>query len=402
MEEKIVNIFDFDGTLFRSPVPNPKLWDNSLIGKIHSTTDQSGLGWFQDIITLSHPYVPLYPEEKWYVAEVKEKVLESMKDPTAITVLLTGRTVQYQSMIKRIVDHAGLQFDEYGLKPGPEVTTLNFKIDFIAKLVSKYQPYRLVLWEDRPTHAEKFTIRLKQKFPYVDCRVIAVPSAETYLPQHLELELIQTLSLNSGNKMDYKEIISFAGVFLDDESCQLLKTRFPPIPGWTEHYHHMTVCLGPLSSNQSLSLGTNLIGTEVVLDVIALGQDRKAYAVQVKGFPSTNIIPHITMCTAPDSKPKFSNHIPNWKPISDPFTIKGKFIEQKKFIAERNPVPNRKTGATGKKVNIGRLIAELTTKKGKEIVDGVKVVLKWMEDNRIENSDENILQMKNFIITNLL
>jgi len=77
-------------------------------------------------------------------------------------------------------------------------------------------------------------------------------------------------------------------------------------------------------------------------------------------------------------------------------------LNKKKFIAERNPVPNRKTGATGKKVNIGRLIAELTTKKGKEIVDGVKVVLKWMEDNRIENSDENILQMKNFIITNLL
>jgi hypothetical protein len=335
MEEKIVNIFDFDGTLFRSLAPNPKLWDSSLIGKIHSTTDQHGLGWFQDLITLSHPYVPMYPEEKWFVAEVKEKVLESMQDPTAITVLLTGRSVQYREMIERMVTHAGLVFDEYGLKPGPQVTTMNFKIDFIAKLVSKYQPYRVVLYEDRPAHAEKFKITLKQKFPYVDCRVILVPSAETYLSQTLEVQLIETLTKNSGNKLSYKETIVFTGIFLDDESSELLKKRFPPIPGWVEHYHHMTVCLGPLSANRTLSLGTYVLGTEVVLDVIGLGQDKRAYAAQVKGFPSTNTVPHITMCIAPDLTPKYSNEINDWKPIKTPFTIKGIIIEQKNLYLKK-------------------------------------------------------------------
>ncbi len=37
-----LNIFDFDGTLFRSPEPNPMLWSKDTLGKLLSTPHQQG------------------------------------------------------------------------------------------------------------------------------------------------------------------------------------------------------------------------------------------------------------------------------------------------------------------------------------------------------------------------
>lgn len=380
--------------------PNPQVWDLSLIGKIKSTADQNGLAWFQDIITLSTPYVPESPSEEWFVGEVKEQVLESMKDPNCITVLLTGRTEKYLNIINRIISTAGLKFDEMGLKPGPEVTTMNFKIDFITQLVKKYQPFRICLWEDRPSHAEKFKVSLKQRFPYLDTQVIKVDPGETYLPVEQECEIIRILSKNTGNNIYYKENVVFTGVIINEESRTVLKSEFPPIPGWTQHYHHMTICLGPLDSNKTLELSPSVIGTEVTLQVIGVGKDKNAYAVEVKGFPSTNRRPHITMCVAPDLSPKYSNDIINWQPIKKPFTVKGKIVEQIRYVAVKNSAPpknNNKPTTKGKKLNIGKLIGEITTRKGKDIVDGVKIVMKWMEANNIENSEDNLVAIKKFI-----
>jgi hypothetical protein len=401
MELRILNIFDFDGTLFRSPAPNPQIWDSSLIGKIKSAIDQSGLGWFQDVVTLSPPYVPEHPTDEWYVSDIKQQVLDSMNDPACVTVLLTGRSVKYLEIIKNLIAPAGLVFDEMGLKPGPEVTTMDFKVQFIATMVTKYQPFRLCLWEDRPQHAEKFRVTLKQRFPYIDSQVIMVDSAETYLPVEKEIEIIEVLTKNSGNAIHYKENVVFTGVMIDEESCSLLKAEFPPISGWTPYYHHMTICLGPLSSNKVLNLSSDVIGTEVTLQVVAVGRDRNAYAVEVKGFPSMNAKPHITLCVSPELSPKCSNDILDWKPIKKPFTIKGKIVEQIRYVAVKPP-PKTKVTGKGKKLNIGKLIGELTGRKGKEIVDGVNTVLQWLQKNNIENSEDNLQIIKKFIYDNLL
>ena len=33
-KKTVVRIFDFDGTIFKSPLPSKKMWSNSLLGKI--------------------------------------------------------------------------------------------------------------------------------------------------------------------------------------------------------------------------------------------------------------------------------------------------------------------------------------------------------------------------------
>lgn len=35
-------VFDFDGTLFRSPEPNPRLWQGTFIGKLRETPSNKG------------------------------------------------------------------------------------------------------------------------------------------------------------------------------------------------------------------------------------------------------------------------------------------------------------------------------------------------------------------------
>lgn len=44
-----VNIFDFDGTLFRSPEPNFTKWSSEAVGKLKGHPRDRGLGWFQEV-----------------------------------------------------------------------------------------------------------------------------------------------------------------------------------------------------------------------------------------------------------------------------------------------------------------------------------------------------------------
>jgi hypothetical protein len=79
-------IYDFDSTLFNSPLPNPKLWTKSFMGKILSDCQ-----WFCDIRTLSDPYIPNVPGDEWWNDEILNKAKASLAESDTLTILLTGR-----------------------------------------------------------------------------------------------------------------------------------------------------------------------------------------------------------------------------------------------------------------------------------------------------------------------
>jgi hypothetical protein len=56
-DKKVLNIFDFDGTLFKSPLPNRLIFTSQAAGRV-----MSDCGWFWEPATLAHPYIPLYPD----------------------------------------------------------------------------------------------------------------------------------------------------------------------------------------------------------------------------------------------------------------------------------------------------------------------------------------------------
>ncbi|KAJ3204295.1 hypothetical protein HDU67_009655, partial [Dinochytrium kinnereticum] len=83
-------IFDFDSTLFRSPLPNPNLWAPEVLGTLISDC-----GWFVEPRTLRDPYIPASPDPSWWDLDVVKEVREAMRSASeqgdSIVTLLTGR-----------------------------------------------------------------------------------------------------------------------------------------------------------------------------------------------------------------------------------------------------------------------------------------------------------------------
>ena len=80
-------IFDFDSTLFRSPLPNRKLWHAELLGAL-----LADCSWFSDARTLSPPYIPDRPGLEWWDEDVVAAARAAIaRKSDTISVLMTGR-----------------------------------------------------------------------------------------------------------------------------------------------------------------------------------------------------------------------------------------------------------------------------------------------------------------------
>jgi len=234
----------------------------------------------------------------------------------------------------------------------------------------------------------------------LDWNIIHVdPPGETFLTRELEIELVQKLKETSKNQTELEEQVLYSGVILDDKSVALLKEHFPPLPGWTHLYHHMTICLGSLQKHNNSAV--HVVGSKVTLQVISVGQDHRAYAVEVAGYPSVNSRPHVTLCIAADSKPKYSNEIVEWRSLSKPITITGKVEEFKKIFVKKSS-RTHPTKQSAQKLNFGKLVVDNTTRKGKQVAEAVKAVTEWMEAQKIENSTANTKIVVDYILNNLL
>ena len=110
--------------------------------------------------------------------------------------------------------------------------------------------------------------------------------------------------------------ILYSAVVLDNESRYKLLTKLEEfIPSdWRVIAHHMTIKFGE---------GVDKVGEEVDLIVTHIGISDMVVAVKVKGYPSSNKIPHVTLAVNPDGgKPVMSNNIQQWEEIK-PFKISG-------------------------------------------------------------------------------
>ena len=124
----------------------------------------------------------------------------------------------------------------------------------------------------------------------------------------------------------YKESdVLYSCVLLDNASKNLLIERMDGMvhKDWQKYCEHMTINLGALKDKSSL-------GKKVMLTVTHFGFSNTNEAVKVKGFPSSNAIPHITVTVNPDGGlPKMSNEIVNWMEIKN-FDLIGVVTEIKR------------------------------------------------------------------------
>lgn len=106
---------------------------------------------------------------------------------------------------------------------------------------------------------------------------------------------------------------SYSGVVLFKKSQDELINQFwLNIPtGWKVYAHHMTIEL-----NKKVSFIKRIRAVELI--VTHIGITDKVLAVKVKGYPSANIHPHITLAVNPDEgKPSMSKDITNWAEVPE-------------------------------------------------------------------------------------
>ena len=130
-------------------------------------------------------------------------------------------------------------------------------------------------------------------------------------------ENIQRIKQMMGLVTEEKEKkVLYSAVVLDKDSRdELLDKLDEYIPSdWKKIAHHMTIKFGE---------GVDDVGEEVELTVTDIGISNMAIAAKVKGYTSSNKIPHVTLAVNPDGgKPVMSNKIEDWKKVK-PFKIKG-------------------------------------------------------------------------------
>ncbi|KAI1088596.1 hypothetical protein F5B19DRAFT_496247 [Rostrohypoxylon terebratum] len=164
-----IHVYDFDNTLFKTPLPNSKLWNTPTVGQLMSADIFINGGWWHDPRILSATGEGVETEEKrawdgWWNEKIVELVQLSMQQDDALTILLTGRSEKgFSQLIKRIVASKGLKFDIIGLKPavGPNnerfQSTMEFKQIFLKAVLGTYtSTNEMRIYEDRPKHVDGF------------------------------------------------------------------------------------------------------------------------------------------------------------------------------------------------------------------------------------------------------
>ena len=178
--QNILYIFDFDGTLFNSPMPNPKIW-KSEIGTVKGTKEQNGYGWFQDPETLSEDFI----KNSTFIPDIYNEAKDAQNSLDITTVLLTGRTKAFEPQILKICDRGDLIFDEYYFKPvNSTESTFDYKINTIKNLINKYTPTYVVFFDDREKEEKRIKSALSEL--NIDFDIHHVNTTDVYAPEDVE------------------------------------------------------------------------------------------------------------------------------------------------------------------------------------------------------------------------
>ncbi|KAJ3319324.1 hypothetical protein HDV06_006432 [Boothiomyces sp. JEL0866] len=187
---KKLAVFDFDSTLFKSPLPNPEIWSSRLLGKIISDCQ-----WFMDKRTLNHPYLPLVPGNEWWNLPIVEEAKRKLNSDEYLVIMMTGRRKDlFHDRLVQLCQSVGLNFDFYFLKENVDCqfpTTLDYKFDVLKTIFSTYQIEYVDLYDDRKGHVHKFKIFLENhSLPHTVHHVMTPKHEELYMHHDLEKELV--------------------------------------------------------------------------------------------------------------------------------------------------------------------------------------------------------------------
>jgi hypothetical protein len=294
-------IFDFDGTLFRSP-SEPALWKG---------------GWWGKEASLSPPCVPQTPEGDWWVSEVVSQARAAISDSSALSVLMTGRSADvFSSRVNELLSGAGLNFSQVLLSNSYD--TVSFKSGEILRILKETPSIKsVVIFDDRKSYLAKYS------------SLISEFNSEIKVETSLIRAASKGALCDESPPEDFEAPTKspFVGIFLTSESKGKLFERFP-----AEHDNiygeHVTVIFKPTREQLKDMKDLKLLGKKFDINVTGYAKNKMGQAVKVDvpgAVFSEGRIPHITISTAEGIKPVYSTELlqtEEVEPVSD-LTLSG-------------------------------------------------------------------------------
>lgn len=359
---KAIHVYDFDNTLFKTPLPNAKLWNGQTLGSLASPEIFVNGGWWHDSRILAATGDGAEREETrgwegWWNEKVVELVKLSMQQNDALAVMLTGRAERgFSDLLKRIVASKGLDFDMIGLKPavGPcnerFSSTMNFKQIFLESLMETYKHAEEIrVYEDRVKHVSGFrnffTDYNKRQEGYggkktrgpITAEVIHVAEISTNLDPVVEVAEIQHL-INSHNAMlrqktspkgrrgqgplVIKKTVFFTSyqVGKEDSKKLLSLSNFPHGNDLKVHANNIMIC--PRPCPQSILEKVGGMGATMKWKVTGTGCfENSIWAASVEPVPpaakyhTDNPSPLVVLAIRKGARPMDAGKIQNWQPV---------------------------------------------------------------------------------------
>lgn len=164
-----IHIFDFDGTLFRSP-EEPSWWSQRRYGY-----------WFSTETSLGMPFVPVKAPSDYWINNVVRDAKGSVGSMDTWAVLCTGRidTPSLRYRVAELLKQAGVDFDEVFLNDmGGK--TVSYKEKVLTKLLQQHpQVKKVQMWEDSQDNLDAIEAICARRGVAFEGHLITVPAVSS-------------------------------------------------------------------------------------------------------------------------------------------------------------------------------------------------------------------------------
>jgi hypothetical protein len=143
-----LSVFDFDGTLFKSP-DKPNGYEGN---------------WWASKESLNEPTVPKNAPDQFWNLDIVSAARKELSDPKNYVIMLTGRIDQFfEDRINELLKQRKLNFRLVGLNEFG-MDTAEFKINKINQILKKYPSIKNIeMWEDEPEKVSIYKAEFKDK-----------------------------------------------------------------------------------------------------------------------------------------------------------------------------------------------------------------------------------------------
>ncbi|KAK5113518.1 hypothetical protein LTR62_003387 [Meristemomyces frigidus] len=365
-----IHVYDFDNTLFASPLPNRQLWNSSTIGSLQAQEFLHNGGWWHNphILAATGQGVEAEERQAWK-GYWNEKIVElcdlSAADEDTLTIMLTGRGEdKFAELLTRMVTAKKLDFDMLCLKPavGPSgemfASTLAYKQALLRDIVYTYRnAVEIRIYEDRPKHTKAFrdfftdfnrslssshTVSPVPRNP-IRCEVIQVTEQEASMDPVAEAACVQEM-INTHNAAilagsapancipyKLKRTVFFTGYMLTPPDIETMKRKYaklpPNVPEHEVRFLANNILISPRPAPHYIMDKIGGLGAKVRWRVTGTGTfQNRVWAARVTPIdPNVRVVTenspaYIVIATRREAKPIEATKISHWNtlPATEP------------------------------------------------------------------------------------